>query len=428
MVVENEYIRSYRTWPLYLLAFWKPLYQSLFGLALPNYLIYETNMEPELIGVISSSTALVYIISPFLGLFMAKLIGRKKILIASLFISAITYTAQIIFFGPSILIVSQLIEGIGLGFFWPNLMMEMSTWQKISTTKQSNENFRRFNISWNFGLLGGFLIGFLLVVLWKNDFIALIASCIMTFAIIPVGFFLESDKKLLLKKNSKNRKILSSPHFIEDDTRLDNSHISKKVPQITLIHLVFPAFIAWILNYYYTTAKSMYNFIFPFNLLNNGYESYWRYIFIFIQQGLQIIGLNWIGSRSVITKKNLILWLLGFDTICALIMFFTSNIFFILIATILLGLSTGLKQGLVMRINFDYASHTGKSKYITIGELALGIGFGTTPLWVSGLVAIDYHISYIILGALSSVILGIYLFANKNFSKKMEKIEKERLI
>jgi MFS family permease len=422
MAVKKANMRPYRTWPVYVLAFLKPLYQSLFGLALPNYLIYETTMEPELIGVISSSTALVYILSPFLGLFIAKKIGRKNTLLISLFLSAITYNTQILFFGPSVLIVSQLVEGIGIGLFWPVLMMEFSSWQKISTTKQNNENFRHFNISWNLGLLGGFMIGFLLVVLWKNDFVALIASCVMVFALIPVGFFLESDKKFLPKNNLKDGNILSSPYIAEDKTTLNKNRNPKKLSQISLIHLAFPAFIAWILNFYYTTAKSMYHFIFPFNLLDNGFESYWRYIFIFAQQGFQILGLNWIGSRSVKNKKNVIIWLLVFDTLCALIMVFTSNIFFIIISTILLGLSTGLKQGVVMRINFDYSSHTGKSKYINLGELTAGIGFGITPLWVSIFVTIDYHFSYIILGALSTIILGIYLLSIRNFHEKREKL------
>ena len=99
-------------------------------------------------------------------------------------------------------------------------------------------------------------------------------------------------------------------------------------------------------------------------------------------------------------------------------MIFSDNIYLIISATVLLGLSTGLKQGLVMRINFDYASKTGNSKYITFGELSAGIGFGVTPLWVGVLVNINYQYSYIILACLSSIVLIIYLLSLRNVDLK----------
>jgi len=406
--------RSYRTWPLYLLVGLKTLCQSLFFSALPNYLIYTINMDPELIGVISASTALAYIITPFLGQWIAKLIGKRQAIILSLFLTCISFTSQVIFFIPTVLVVMQLLEGISLGLFWPNVMMEISMWQKISTKEQSDKNFKNFNTSWNMGLLGGFVIGFFLVIFWENDFIALIVACVLVFCLIPLGFLLEREDKIIQIEKQPNEILLNKSPILKDDHLLDDKKSQKKLPKISLTHILFPAFIAWTLNLYFTTAKSMYNFIFPFNLKSANFQSYWRYFFIFFQQGLQVIAINWIGTQSIRRKKLLTQWLLVFDTFCAILMIFSDNIYLIISATVLLGLSTGLKQGLVMRINFDYSTKTGNSKNITIGELTAGIGFGITPIWVGVLVNINYQYSYIILAALSSIVFIIYLLSLRN--------------
>ena len=173
--------RSYRTWPLYLIVCLKTLCQGLFFTDTANTEIYTINMDPELIGVISASTALAYIITPFFGQFIAKKIGKRQAIILSLLLTSISYTTQVMFFDPTVLVVMQLVEGLSLGLFWPNVMMEISMWQKISTKEQSDQNFKNFNISWNLGLLGGFVIGFFLVIFWENDFIALIAACVMVY-------------------------------------------------------------------------------------------------------------------------------------------------------------------------------------------------------------------------------------------------------
>ncbi|MHA1777529.1 MAG: hypothetical protein ACTSWC_12200, partial [Promethearchaeota archaeon] len=61
---SNQFL--YRTWPVYFLAFMKTFYQSLFSLALPNYLIYNDIMDPDMVGVVLSMTALFYIVTPFI--------------------------------------------------------------------------------------------------------------------------------------------------------------------------------------------------------------------------------------------------------------------------------------------------------------------------------------------------------------------------
>ena len=174
-------------------------------------------MDPELIGLITASTALAYIITPFLGYLIAKQIGKRQAIILSSILSSISFASQVIFFVPSILVIMQLIEGLALGIFWPNVMMEISMWQKISTKEQSDQNFKNFNTSWNMGLLGGFIIGFFLVIFWKNDFIALITACIMVFGLIPLGFLLERENKTISEKKQQNDILLNKYLSIKEE-------------------------------------------------------------------------------------------------------------------------------------------------------------------------------------------------------------------
>ena len=107
----------YKTWPVYLLAFLKTLYQSIYGLALPNFLIYNDIMDADMIGVVTSMGALAYIVTPFIGQLVAKKIGYKNSLIISLFLSAISYTTQIVILTPTIFITMQLLEGLSIGLY-----------------------------------------------------------------------------------------------------------------------------------------------------------------------------------------------------------------------------------------------------------------------------------------------------------------------
>ncbi|MHA1610484.1 MAG: MFS transporter [Promethearchaeota archaeon] len=396
----------YKTWPVYMLAFLKTLYQSIYGLALPNFLIYNDVMDADMIGVVTSMAALAYIVTPFIGQMVSKRTGYKNSILISLILSVIAYTFQIVFFTPAIFITMQLLEGLSIGFFWPNILRQITIWQKYSTPEQNNINFKRFNKSWNFGLLGGFLIGFILVREFSDDYIALVSAVIMAFILIPIGFFVDSEKKL---------QSYALNHTPEVQLEKYNSKQGNKNNNNLYIHIIIPVIIAWVLNLGYTTSKSMFSFNFPFNLKDASIGSEWRYLFVFGQQLLQVIGLNLVGPFNLKKKHKIVQVCLVVDLIMVIGMAISANIYYVIIATVMMGLSTGLKQGFVMKINFDHTSYTGDSKYINIGEIIAGIGFGVTPLWMGVLiVSVSYQWSYLILSLLSLGILIFYMMKMKN--------------
>lgn len=407
--VKNGY---YRTWSLYILSLLRPLYQGLFGLALPNYLIYQGILNEEIIGIIIGTTALIYIISPFLGQFLSRFIGNRCTIIISTILSGISLLFQVIFFksGAWLLIVMQVIEGIALGCFWPNVMNQISIWQNISTEKQNHRNFRNFNLSWNIGLLSGFILGFIVVGFFNNDFIAMIFSVTLVLISILLAFFIEDENKFQDRKyNSLGAESKEKLLLIEDNGQdILFSTETKKINKFP--HLFFPALIAWSLSLYYCTAKSIYNFVLPFSLLNLGIGSAWRYLITFCQQLLQIFGLYYIGEKKISFKDKIIRVTLIFDIFFAIMMVLFSNIIVLISGVIFIGISTGLKQGVVMRINFDHSSVKKNQKYITYGEISAGIGFGVTPLWMGWIIQVNSQIIFFVLVGFSLTINILYFW------------------
>ncbi|WP_457556801.1 MFS transporter [Candidatus Harpocratesius sp.] len=413
---SERHILPYKDWPIYLLAFIKTFYQSLFSLALPNYLIYNDLMSADLIGVVLSMTALFYIVTPFIGQVIAKKIGYRNTIIISLLLSLVSYSTQVIIFTTPILILMQLLDGLALGLFWPNLMMQISLWQDLSSETQNDLNFKRFNKSWNFGLLGGFISGYLVVLQFHNDFIALIISVIMALLVIPIGFFVDSASKIEeLKEQSASTIEKNSIKIHRPEESLGKESSSQNY-----IHIIIPAMIAWMLNLGYTTAKSLINFNFPYNLKSAGFGSEWRYIFIFGQQALQIIALNFIGPKSLKKKVRYVKMCLIIDLFMVISLIFVKNIYFIICATIFLGFTTGIKQGFVMKVNFDHSAKTGNSKYINIGEIMAGIGFGITPLWLGALINYTSYIwGYVIYTSMFLPIFIYYFITIRKLGKKV---------
>ena len=72
---------------------------------------------------------------------------------------------------PWVLILARIIDGLSNGLFWPNLFNQLSEWQKVTNLKDSERNFKIFNNAWSFGLCTGYLVGFALVLIWKNNLI-----------------------------------------------------------------------------------------------------------------------------------------------------------------------------------------------------------------------------------------------------------------
>ncbi|MFX0076323.1 MAG: MFS transporter, partial [Candidatus Hermodarchaeota archaeon] len=152
---------DYRAWPIFLLAFIRLVYVSIFERALYNFLYFDVEISESILGFISSAGAIAYIFAPILGQLITSKIGIRNALIFTSFSTPILTVLQIIYYEPWFLVLCRISIGLTMGLYWPNCMNLLSKWQKISSVERIRRNFRNFNFSWNFGFIIGLIVGFI---------------------------------------------------------------------------------------------------------------------------------------------------------------------------------------------------------------------------------------------------------------------------
>ncbi len=113
------------------MAFARNFGYQIYGIALQNYLVYTEHWQDSLIGTIISIQTIIYMFGPLLGIFVTNSHRFKNTLLISSVGSVIMVALQLIFFNPWALVILRSVDGIVIGFFWPNLQMEISNWQRI---------------------------------------------------------------------------------------------------------------------------------------------------------------------------------------------------------------------------------------------------------------------------------------------------------
>ena len=89
---------AYRVWPVFLLAFIRLFYVSIFERALSNYLYFVIDISESTLGFISSAGALTYIVAPIIGQFITKkYLGIRKALILNCILTPLLTGAQIFY-------------------------------------------------------------------------------------------------------------------------------------------------------------------------------------------------------------------------------------------------------------------------------------------------------------------------------------------
>ncbi len=403
---------DYRTWPIFVLAFVRLFYLSIFERALFNYLYFVIDIRESTLGFISSAGAITYIVAPIIGqLLTTKFLGIRNALILNSILTPFLTVAQILYPEAWFLIICRILLGLTLGLFWPNCLNLLSKWQKVSSIEKSKKNFALFNLSWNSGFIIGLLVGFL----WAfslNDFSAMIISWLLSFLLIPLSFFIKKEKgSAILKKGViyQTEDPLSHLDIKEDLV------VNSQTPMI-----VYPVLFSWFSIMFLTISKSTFIFGYPI-LLKALLSDEFSYLTYLVQCGLQfmqLLGLTWINSMKIHSRK--IATLLSF--IAVILISFTivllGNIWYISIITAIVGLFLGLIHGVGMKIMLEYGTAENSTRYSTINEIIVGMGFGLTPIIAGYVMEIEiYAIHYfLIFGGL--LIFFILTYLSRNIKKE----------
>jgi len=413
---NNSQFRSYRFFPLFAMCFLRTFFYAIYSLALPNILIFEHEFSSGLVGTISSVGAIAYIMGPFFGRKVTEKFGIKKTLIYSQSISVIAIIISIFFIDPAILIIMRAIDGFLTGFFWPNAFNLITSWEKSCKREKKINFLRYFNFSWNFGLIGGFLAGYIIVLFLGQDFIALIVSAFFASLIVPSAFLLESseefevleDQAVVFQDLKLRTKIISDTPTPSSQIKISISKpVDSPIDKDSMKNI--PIILAWGGILLYASTKSIFRFTIPYFFKFAEMDSYWVYVVVLFQQVFQIIGLSMVQKF----KKQRFGYFIGVFILIGFTLSFLFNpsIWVISIINIISGYCIGLVQGVTQRIVLDHSKSSGSRRYTMINEMFMGISFGVMP-FIAGFLLQNFNIVYdfIFLSA-ELIILAIILIS-----------------
>ncbi len=416
--------RSFRFWPIFSMSFLRTFFFSIYSLALPNYLIYEKDITPSLVGLIGSISAIANIVGPLVGRKLTNSWGIKNTIILSTVLSFLSIITSIFFVIPWVLLVVRALDGFVNGFFWPNAINLVSTWEKRYETTSSIDFLRRFNNSWNFGLIGGYIFGYVFVQYLGSDLTVLYISAGFAFLMIPSALSMERcndfsviNNRAVVLQDFKLKTSNYDPDNPKDPLKSkemeDPSAIGGKYKLAAL-----PLILAYGGIFIYASAKSIIKFTIPYIFKYDGIDSSWVYFVVLFQQIMQITGLN-IMSRLSTKKKGYFIGLGILISATTMMLFMPHSIIFGLLV-IFTGVAVGLMQGVTQRIIMDYTKHRNTTKYSMWNEMFTGVSFGIMPTIAGFLLEIDIIYDFVFLLVVLVSVGAILLRSSHRYVKKFE--------
>ena len=316
-------LKAYRTWPIFLLSFIRLFSISIFERAFLNYLYFFVDINESTLGLISSATAVAYIIGPLVGQFITLKLGIRNSIVLSSISTSILMGAQMLYFDPLYLISIRIISGISLGVYWPNCYNLLSRWQSVSNYEKSNRNFKQFNYSWNLGFILGLLFGYFSAFM-LNEYITMTIALFLSFLLLPFSLFLKKDSEL----NHLSEKNVNKEQFnIELNSDVNLRKVTKQKSNNHMV--VYPILFSWLTIFVYSVSKSIIRFSYPVFLKSFGSPSYFAYLIQLSIQIGQLAGLTWSNSMKINSRKISVFASLIMVVISSIAILLVQNIIYI---------------------------------------------------------------------------------------------------
>jgi len=398
---ENPAFRKFRFWSVFAAAFARTFSYAIYNLALPNYLIYFRHISPDILGYIISANQIAFIIGPLFGFAVTKRIGIRNTVILASVGSVVFVGLQLVSFEAWSLILLRAADGFITGFFWPQLQMEVSNWQRVDPGATSGQYFDKYAMSWNIGILLGELLGYVIVFSGQgNELVALIISWTLMIAMVPCAVAMEKPSTQLSFRGTEGIVFLgttgdgqvipvevqSAPKLSEKPKpELEPSQFEEPHSNRSLL-LAFPALFYLLGTMIYQFLNSFYPFMYPLALSVAGIPSYYVYLITFIHQFVQIlIVIRW--TRKGV-KAGYNGWVAGMVLNIAFlgILWAFPDVWLLTLAFIVGGACLGWLYNFTAKIMQEYGAAKKSLKYATFYEFCNGIGSGIAPM-LAGIVA-----------------------------------------
>jgi MFS family permease len=402
--------RRYRFWPVYAAAFTRTLSYTIYGLALPNYLIYFLHVPEWLYGVIIAVYSIAYIAGPLVAMPVTRRIGARNGTMISVVGSILLVSCQLVLLDPWALVLLRAVDGFLLGFFWPNIQMEVSSWQRAIPEKNDGQFFQTYGMSWNIGIILGDIGGFFIVFLGAgNEYLALLLSWLAMLSMLPCVLAMERPGTGIVLRGTafiavaaplvqparagrgavRSSDVPVSVQF----TRQEEKEKVQPMMGTTKYLLSFSAAFYLVGTLIYAYMKAFYPFVYPLALSNAGIPSYVVYLVTFFHQAVQTVIIIIWTRKSV--KAGYYAWAAAMVANVAFLLWLwlVADPVLLTVAFIANGVLSGWLYTFTSKIMLEYGAVENSLKYATYYEFFNGIGFGVAPLIAGAMASIDPNLN-----------------------------------
>jgi MFS family permease len=371
------------------MSFLSTIISGLYGIALPNILIFSRNFPILIMGLQGFVYALGYASGPFIVQRFKLQNSLKSPMMAATLASLVIIGISLFEISPYLFLGLGYLDGFFMGVFWLSVEKSVTRWQQIIGKKSTARFFRYYGLSWNFGILIGAFIGVVLVGIGLHDYQILWLCFFLAGGQFMLGLSLVIPREPARFENGNSKQPMQNKHILKSR--------EKGVSLVTIGLLGILLF---------QTTQNLFDLLIPYLLLDYGTATSWIYLSRFSYQALLICSLQWI-TRIPQTKARrsfeMVLIILG------------SLFFLIIINPLVIGVALSIGMGFALGIIYAYSgqvllehsTQNPRSRVLAYSQLMNALGFGFFPVIASWFAEVDLLLNFKLLGGLYLLFAGL---------------------
>ncbi|MBD3196845.1 MAG: MFS transporter [Candidatus Lokiarchaeota archaeon] len=400
-----EELRYWRFWPVFILAFFYPMNNSLINLAVPIY-YFQEGYSTQIIGFIAAGSTYTYLFSPILLDKVSQRIKRRTSIIGSL---VGVFLVEIIFYitlQPIPFLISRIIEGFFMGLYWPNLQSSISD----NIFHEHSKLTAKYNISWNSGILCGFLLGAVILFVFRALLLIFYVAPLLIFINLIVAATAFQEPKKINKHSKEFQRYLK-----EKESLTLAQAVKIKQERDDFMKISFSVVYPILLIISYCITRATINFLYPIKSELLNFEAYSVYIASFFFALSQIISMIIASLMKLKFFKIIPILSLIITVIMVPILGLNTNYWIFLILFFIIGFCTGILYGVSLRLLLMLNIKKNTSRYSAFLESLIGFGFLIAPIIAGFIAEINLELTFTLLDGvlLLSTITLLFLAIKK---------------
>jgi MFS family permease len=401
IMISWPFNRSWRFWPVLCLSFIFAFSNPLLMIATPIY-FFQQGVQIKFISLLSISMTITYSISPIVLNKLSDKLGRRKSVILSLIGASCAQLTFYITLNPILFLIERLFEGFILGFFFPNLQASISDNPSLDHQKY----LARFNLSWSFAIVLGFLFGAIL--LQFNEDLRFL------FYINPLFFILNAIIAIIFLREPLKTNQDDTNRTIDFDTGNPESH--QILPNIYKTHI--PVIIPLLLVLATAFASGNGALLYPIRAELLGFSPSSTYIVQIFSTIAQSISM-YFASQLALNKSRLISAItMATYSFLFIFLYLNNSYFLFIILFILSGLFYGILYGIASKLFITLNVLKKTSIYSSISEASLGITYFLSQITIGFIADISIGLGYLAI-TLSMILIFFIIIV---FLRKLKEI------